>query len=335
MNTKISNNKVNYLKYEFYCVNEHYKKFNQKTYHWFYISDTILIDCGFYRNENDLRLFRKNNQGKRQEYGIDAISLYEKNGEIIYNALQMKLWNTPIHSSKLGTFYAVLYGRFLKKSSESKGYLYYSSELGKNCNYDLIGMNEIIPIYIKNPFDNIDVNKNISNNNIILRYYQIEAINELQKEWYGIGLLNLPCGVGKTIIFCEYLKLNRPKNIFIICPLKLLTEQNLNIIKKYLPEYNSFLIDTDGTTDFNTIKNNLNNNSIFSITYKSAQKLLDNLFEEKEEYDITNSIMIVEEAHNLINRNNLIEIIKKFPKTLLVTATHPIQMEEILPSKKI
>jgi superfamily II DNA or RNA helicase len=40
--------------------------------------------------------------------------------------------------------------------------------------------------------------------------------------------------------------------------------------------------------------------------------------------------LIVDEAHNILNKNNLIKIINSFPKVLLVTATPPSQMEEIM-----
>jgi len=48
-----------------------------------------------------------------------------------------------------------------------------------------------------------------------------------------------------------------------------------------------------------------------------------------------NTILIVDEAHNLLNQKELIEIINKFPKVLLVTATLPIQMEETIANKII
>ena len=43
------------------------------------------------------------------------------------------------------------------------------------------------------------------------------------------------------------------------------------------------------------------------------------------------TILIVDKAHNLLNLNNLLKIVKKFNKVLLVTATPPIQMEDIIP----
>ncbi len=50
----------------------------------------------------------------------------------------------------------------------------------------------------------------------------------------------------------------------------------------------------------------------------------------ESKYDLSNSILIVDEAHNLINKDELIKIVKSFPKVLLVTATPPSCMEEIM-----
>ncbi len=50
----------------------------------------------------------------------------------------------------------------------------------------------------------------------------------------------------------------------------------------------------------------------------------------KAKYDLSNSILIVDEAHNLINKDELIKIVKSFPKVLLVTATPPSCMEDIM-----
>ena len=65
----------------------------------------------------------------------------------------------------------------------------------------------------------------------------------------------------------------------------------------------------------------------------------DEISEEQEEYesliDLSNSILIIDEAHNLINKDELIEIIKCFPKVLLVTATPPSCMEDKFGSESI
>jgi len=338
----MSVNKENYIKFEHYCVNKHSTDFNHTSYHWSVIPDTVLIDSGYFTSEYELRMKRKNNNQVLKEYGLDGISIEEKDNFKIYHGLQMKLWNNTICANDLGTFISVIFNRF---SNDSKGYLYHTSKLEKTLKNDIINRNKIIEIKVDNPFNNVNldnINNNINtifkiDNNILikLRTYQIEAIQKLNENWTGIKSLILPCGTGKTIIFSEYLKQNNFKNIFIFSPLTMLTEQNLDNIKKYIPYYNHILVDINGTRDFNVIKENLNKYSIFSSTFKSAEDVISKIFEPEKECFLDDTILIVDEAHNLLNLNNLTKTIKKFNKVLLVTATPPSDMEDIIPNEII
>jgi len=216
-------NKINYLNFEHYCVNKHNLDFNQITYHWSLIPDTVLIDSGYFENEEILRQKRKKNKGLIKEYGLDAISLENIDNTIIYHGIQVKLWNETICANHLGTFTSVIINRF---SDHSKGYLYHTSNLEKTFENDIKRKNKFISIKISNPYEDNYENLNIDNK-IILRDYQIEAVNKLKENWIGIKTLILPCGTGKTIVFSEFLKEKKFKNIFIFSPLTVLTEQNL------------------------------------------------------------------------------------------------------------
>ncbi len=385
-------NKINSNRFEHYCVNKHANDFNEITYHWSNIPELLLSKSGFIKDFHKLRLNRiedRNNGliNSIQEYGLDGISIkkIDDNEENdIYNGLQMKLWNKKSYltASDLGTFISVILMRFKKNNDKSKGYLYYTCKLEKNVRVDFRDNNDIFqPIYLDNPY--IDTIENINtdtiiNSNIyddedkyILRDYQQEAINKLNEDWDGIKLLNLPCGTGKTIIFSNYLKYKQYKNVFIFSPLKVHVKQNLDRIKKFLPDYTDLLLDSDLTTDFNEVEKILNDKCIISTTFDSAENVLVNLFynleddfnedndgdsnlteemeydndEETDEnsyeskmeskYNLENSILIIDEAHNIMNKDNLIKIIKSFPKVLLVTATPPIEMDEILNSDVI
>ena len=220
----MSENKQNYLKFEYYCINKHINDFNHITYHWSNIPDIDLIESGYFNSESELRLKRKKNNQILKEYGLDGISIEFRDGVKIYNGLQMKLWKNTICANDLGTFMSVIFNRF---STISKGYLYHTSKLEKILKNDIINGNKIIDIRLNNPFDNDNDNNNNNyyNNNLQIkkRPYQLEAIKKLNEEWNGIKLLYLPCGTGKTVIFCEYLKENNFKNIFIFSPLTMLT----------------------------------------------------------------------------------------------------------------
>jgi len=45
--------------------------------------------------------------------------------------------------------------------------------------------------------------------------------------------------------------------------------------------------------------------------------------------------LIVDEAHNLLNLDNLVNLIQKFNKVLLVTSTPPTKMEKNIPHEII
>jgi superfamily II DNA or RNA helicase len=247
----------------------------------------------------------------------------KQNGE--YEYIQCKNYSTlgidnTITINDLSGFY-----NFVAENTIQNPVVYYSGVLSSQIQCRKKKIKYINLPYIK-----------IGNKDIKPRDYQIEAIQKLNQNWNGIKSLILPCGTGKTIIFNEYLKQNNFKNIFIFSPLTTLTEQNLDNIKKYIANYNHILVDVNGTRDFNVVKDNLNKYSIFSSTFKSAEEIISKLFDLEENCILENeTILIVDEAHNLLNLNNLNKTIKNFKKVLLVTATPPSDMEDIIPNEII
>ncbi len=324
-------NKINYKKFEEYCCILHQKEYNQITYHWLKIPDKILIDSGLVLDETEIRKKRMKNKNNDdniniiREYGLDGISIEMIDNEIIYHGLQMKLWdeNSILDSTHLGTFYDIFIN--ILSSPKSKGYLYHTCKLGKTMEKNNKKGNRIFPIYLKNPYLQIEK----EDNNLKLRYYQIDAIEELKKEWFGNKLLILPCGTGKTAVSSYYCKTQNFSNIFILSPTIILTEQNMNRFSEVLPDYNNLTIDTYGCRDINIIKKNINNKCIFSSTYDSMEDILYNLI-KSENINFNNSILIIDEAHNLLNRKKIIEIINYFYKTLLITATPPVEIKKII-----
>jgi hypothetical protein len=71
-------NRENYKNYEYFCVDYHTKNFNQQTWHWNSVPESVLYESGFIYDFNELRLNRKefyqnNNQyyNHLREYGLD------------------------------------------------------------------------------------------------------------------------------------------------------------------------------------------------------------------------------------------------------------------------
>lgn len=370
----MNKNKLNSREFEIYCVNKHNIETKQESYHWSNIPEELLYESGFiskyFGSYKELRQKRLNDKKENlvnsvQEYGLDGMSLeITEDNEKIYHGLQMKLWDyrRKIDANHLGTFLNVVYDGLKSNNYKSKGYLYYTCKLSETMEILWKKSGNVIPIKLKNPYEE-EKQPEIKETEKELRYYQKEAIEKLHENWSGVKLLNLPCGTGKTLIVANYLKNSDYKNIFIFSPLKVHVKQNLDRISEFLPDYKKLLLDSDSTTNFKNVETLLNEKSIISTTFDSAENVLCKLFYDfsdeefdeeefdensneeedfdneteisddskfEEKYELSNSILIVDEAHNILNNKRLIKIINSFSKVLLMTATAPNQMKEIL-----
>lgn len=141
--------------------------------------------------------------------------------------------------------------------------------------------------------------------------------------------------------------------IFIFTPLIAQVNQLAERIRDFLPSYNILIVDSDknGTRNIDQVIKCMNENCIIISTYASAKLIISQLFtktidsdsvtddeEDVEDvdytyvpkFDLSNSLLIVDEVHNLINDEDLISLVKGFPNTLLMTATPPSRIEEII-----
>ena len=365
-------NKIHATDYEHYCIKYHQENYkSQITYHWSNIPEMFLQESGFITDSNKTRMQRmldkKNGKvNSIQEYGLDGMSKEMINGKPSYSGLQMKLYERTLTGNDLGTYWQVILCRLFMKSKLARGYLYHSSKLEINLSDDIKNTDGIITsTQIKNPFlKNAIVPKTKLEKDFVLKDYQKEAIKILNETlWFGIRLLNIPCGMGKTIICAHHLKDANYKNILMASPLKIHAKQLLDRVKQFLPNHKTLLLDSDagGSRDFKDIEKIIKGKSLISATYKSAEDLFGQLFDEDSDndndsdsdsdtdsdcdtdtdseneykYDLSDSLLIIDEAHNLMNNAKFIKIIKKFPKTLLVTATPPSNMDDIIGCKTI
>lgn len=359
---ELSFNRINYFEYEKSMILKHQKEFNHITYHWNNVPEDILFESGFIQDYHQHRMKYKNNyletgtyHNLYEELGLDGIA-QERDG--LYHGIQCKLYDAKVSANDLGSFYHVLFMRMKRINPLSKGYLYHSSELQKSIKDDFLKEGSIISCKV--PF--IQENKE-KEETIQLRYYQKDALKALSEDWgCNTGSMVSPCGTGKTVIFNQHIVDMDYKNVFILSLYKIHALQNLNVSKEYHKNnYEYLLVDSDtaksgATRDIEIIKEKLNKKCIFSITYQSAEDLLSQFFEEEDcddedmedgtneveeckklvpKFDLSNSLVIVDEAHNLIHREKLIKILNAFPKTLLVTATPSDKMDEIIGSKLI
>ncbi len=352
-----------------YCMKYHQEKYGHTTWHWMNVPESVLLNSGYIHDFNRLRLKRKEAYERDgvfynpiQEYGLDGFA-EEKCGEdrVIYHGIQAKLWNPKsiLTATDLGTFFAAMLGRLRMKSSDSKGYIYHTCRLQADVRDDMLNTRGIIQQELL-PFDESHAKSmtvlstsellpSISESAYTLRGYQEEAITMLGMGWSGVGLLNLPCGTGKTVIFSNHLREKKYKNVIIVSPLRVHAEQTLKRVKAFLPEYDQLLLDSDGSTDIDDLNEMMEKRSVISTTFKSFVQVIRQLFVESTEsdsevdsvessyeplIDLSDTLVIIDEAHNVASmsdeKQEMIKIIQSFPKTLLVTATPPSCMEEMI-----
>jgi superfamily II DNA or RNA helicase len=417
--------------YEHYCIAYHMKTFAQEAWHWHHVPEEILVKSGFIHSFNELRLKRKQwleekkghyhpvrsvdfdpsseSGNKRREYGIDGIAC-EMIGDTqaLYHAIQCKYWapSRQLRGDDLGTFYQTLFCRMrpTQKTDKVNGYVYHTCRLQVDVRDDFAfsGMKAI-----KLPFDEKTKEEQlnpvqVSEEKAVLYPYQVAALDALRPDWSGCGLLHMPCGTGKTVVFLNHVKEKQYDHVFILSPLRVHTKQNLDRARVILedkkkPEegYSYCLVDSDqeGTRDFGDIlKQYEKGRCVYSSTFASCQDVLSQFFDMTEEetaalpkdsedeslddeseneddsldtesevdesdyeedslyesslyegstssdssvvypmkYDLSNSLLIVDEAHNLLGNKKLIQLIRSFPKVMLVTATPPCEIHEIL-----
>ncbi len=347
----------------------HHEKYGHTTWHWTNVPESVLYDAGFIHDFNRLRLKRKETFEKDgsyynpiREYGLDGIAEEKREDRVIYNGIQSKFYEPTsyLKASDLGTFYQVLFFRLRKKCPESKGYLYHTCRLQIDVsddideNYGNLVVRELLPMnsttLITSPTSSTKELSTIHESMYKLRGYQEEAITILGMGWTGVGLLNLPCGTGKTVIFSNHLREKKYKNVIIVSPLRVQAEQTLKRVKEFLPEYDQLLLDSDGSTDADTLNEMMEKRSVISTTFKSFVQVIGQLFIECDSssdsemdsvessyesiIDLSDTLLIIDEAHNVASmsdeKQEMIKIIQSFPKTLLVTATPPSCMEEMI-----
>ena len=189
--------------------------------------------------------------------------------------------------------------------TEKYGIVYYTSQLSQNILENVTDLSKIS--YIKKSFDdkqiqNIDTKKQLYD-------YQINALDDLiiHFECENHGILNMPCGTGKTLIACEYAKFY--DIVIIFSPLQQFAEQNQ---KRFLSQYSDFkskIIDSENDRNINNIKLFIKTNNNYKILLSSTFKSADIIYQLLNYKYIQNKsiIFIIDEFHDL-SKNNVVGI---------------------------
>ena len=288
---------------------------HKRIFLWNEIPEPVLIDYGFISSHNCARLKRKEKyENPLMDTGIDLIQIDDTN---MITVIQCKNgYEKGLRIDDLSGFSFWIHHLEYYKNNDypNMNYnyvVYYTSTLSNplksfrtKINYIKLEpppqpkqeelCEELKTYYIKNTVI-LDCNKIILNNYIPYNY-QLEAVNAFNNLFINRGILNLPCGVGKTYVSYLY---STPKynQIILISPLKEFALQNLNNYIKYGYKSPVLLIDSDysGTRDLEHITHFItsNNSFIISTTYDSLDIII------KLHHLFNNVLFIVDEFHNI------------------------------------
>lgn len=159
-----------------------------------------------------------------------------------------------------------------------------------------------------------------------LKPFQREALSKMNEGWEKNGLLSLPSGTGKTLIMGNYLKQRRLGLIIVLSPTKILTQQNLNRLSKFLPDYMSILVDSEGTRSTDYLQSLIDKQKkrlLLSSTYRSIDIIGDL---DLSSYGGDDALLCIDECHNITSEIH--DFIDVFPGKVLQLSATPIDILE-------
>ena len=292
---------------------------NNQSWMWKDIPEQDLRNVGIIGDWDKYRLLKKDEEYKNYitDTGCDILLKSKKDNK--YYIIQCKNYDKKnyVRLSDLAGFYMMMH------HYELEGILYYTSKLSKH----ITGQKPSSKIqYIRKDF--VEINQIDNFNNLLSKPfdYQIDAYQILKKCFseQNRAILQLPCGLGKTLISMmiglDY------EQIVIISPLKQYCLQNLERYKAELKykDYIGLIIDSDETRDIDYITKFIKKNKkiILSVCYKSCDVLYEVLDKLK------NYIIIVDEFHNIsknevigLNCNGMNQVLLSDSKIMFMSAT--------------
>lgn len=324
--------------YEHYIVEYHRRKYNHIVWHWSVTPEEHLWNAGYINEYNKHRLERlassKEGINRHKDYGLDGFVLDTNNN---YHGLQSKFYSTnKVSANDIGTFQRVVL-RMNKKNSLSKGYLYTSTNLEPTLAEDIQCIGDIIHEKVLFELEDKRTTRHqkkvVEEVNLPLRQYQKDALESLKEEREGLGTLSLFCGGGKTLIAGHYLSELKPKIIVMMAPLKISVDNLRQRMESFFESHEHLVIDSDSgnTTDADLVKEKLDLDKpiVLYTTFASAVNVLSELFEDYEEL-FEDSFCLVDECHNIVNNTELCEFISRFYDGLLMSATIPEELYEVI-----
>jgi superfamily II DNA or RNA helicase len=339
-------------------------------WHWKDIPEHHLYQAGYILDFGDHRT-------KRLDYftnsipdcGLDFLIKETKSDQsIVYHGGQCKHYNRHVSGNDLG-YFPLKIMMLQKTNPQSTGILLTSSGICKELEYTLQSLPTSLQHYNLS-FDSIkakallEIPSISSEKTMTRRDYQVDVLKRVISQFNHQPLskvvLNLTCALGKTVIAGDILAQLRPKLIVAIAPLKSELENLIERLPVLLPGYQTFVLDSDYTTDIESCRRQLiswstqKQSGILFTTFKSASTILikeltaqsftqdnedqfDSLSElseddeEQKEEELTilatlfkQAVLLADEVHNIsVNNKALHYFVNFFSRTIYCTATLP------------
>lgn len=239
-------------------------------------------------NNNNTDNNNKNNTNNAIDIGCDIMMINKENDNDIILVQCKNYFDKNVCIKDLAGFTFLLAFSHIPL----KGIIISNTDLSERIKFKLKYIERIKYIRLDYVTDHIE--QNINDKIIIPRDYQLEVVNKFNNIQKGI--IQLPCGMGKTLIATLIAK--NFNNIIILSPLRTYATQLFEIFNSHFINHECNLISMDGNRDINDLKSNLKDKNIFSSSFCSTDiviKLLPSL---------NNVLLIVDEFHNL-SLNNL------------------------------
>lgn len=158
---------------------------------------------------------------------------------------------------------------------------------------------------------------------LVLNTYQQEAIDAVQSSECTKTLLNLATGSGKTLIAAHILRASRFDSIVCVAPLLCSTEQLYQRVKPFLPDHESIVVDSEGSTDQAFLMQRIRNASKWVIftTFSSLENVVTTMSIPTE-----STYLLIDEVHNIVNKLKICEFANTFRHSLYLSATVPEEL---------
>ena len=338
------------LDYEYFSINYHKTTYGDEVWHASSAPEQELYAAGIFHNYNMRRLLRnarlreiKKGKTLDSPYLDDGMDfLIKRNDPITYHVGQSKYYTKKriANSDLLG------FQRNMVRT-RTHGYLYSTTPLEIGMREDLLNSPDWFTHTILKYSPILSVqNNSFSENTFSLRPYQSEAIQIILNKLRDTKneakmILQMGCGLGKTLIAATVIQTlissveSSQQIVICIAPLCISVANLYDRIIPFIRDISVLLVDSDygGTTDPDNIKIFLENkqSQIIFATFESFNTILIQQF--SDHFHANNTFLVVDEAHNLTTE--LCDIVNTFNSQLLMSATFPEEIKEILDANVI